>query len=206
VSCWAIVAINTRLRRKRRLREALDTTDRDVLARRMLGCVLEAVEQARLIEHVLVVSPDDEGLPAGYEVVHDTGTGLNAAFELARAHARVEGADELVLLPADLPHLTATDVDALVVAGRHARIAIAPDRHGIGTNGLYISAMLDFPFRFGVDSRARHAAEARARGIEPAIVMRDGLAADLDTPADLHAIAGIGDPGRNPAVCSERPA
>jgi 2-phospho-L-lactate guanylyltransferase (CobY/MobA/RfbA family) len=43
-----------------------------------------------------------------------------------------------------------------------------------------------------VRSRARHEAEARRRGIEPAIVICDGLAADLDTPADLRSLgAGL---------------
>jgi 2-phospho-L-lactate guanylyltransferase len=139
-------------------------------------------------------------------VLHDTGTGLNAAFDLARAHARAAGAGEPVLLPADLPHLTAADVDALVVAGRHARIAIAPDRHGIGTNGLYVPTVLELPFQFGVDSRARHEAEARARSIDPAIVMRSGLAADLDTPADLEVFTGVAHTTRRRAVCGERRA
>ena len=46
VSCWAVVAINTRLRRKRRLRGALDAADRDALTRRMLDSVLAAADGA----------------------------------------------------------------------------------------------------------------------------------------------------------------
>src|SRR5678815_5246247 len=72
------------------------------------------------------------------------------------SRARAALARELVFLPADLPRLKAADVDALVLAGRGARIAIAPDRRGTGTNGLYLPAALDFPCRFGVESRARH--------------------------------------------------
>jgi 2-phospho-L-lactate guanylyltransferase len=127
-------------------------------------------------------------LPAGHEVLHDTGASLSAAFELARTRARAAHATELLLLPADLPWLTAADVEALVVAGRRARVAIAPDRRGSGTNGLYLPAALDFSFRFGNGSRSLHEAEARRLGIEPAIVSRPGLAADLDTPADLRAL------------------
>lgn len=188
MNCWAVVAINTRLRRKGRLRGALDAADRDALTRRMLDSVLAAAVGARSIARVLIVSPDDEGLPHGYEILHDDGAGLSAAFELARTRGRAALARELVFLPADLPRLKAADVDALVLAGRGARIAIAPDRRGTGTNGLYLPAALDFPCQFGVESRARHEAEARRRGIEPAIVMRRGLALDLDTPADLRSL------------------
>ena len=40
-------------------------------------------------------------------------------------------------------------------------------------------------FRFGAGSFAAHHAEARAAGVEPAILDRPGLAFDLDTPQDL---------------------
>jgi 2-phospho-L-lactate guanylyltransferase len=192
VSCWAIVAINSHLRRKRRLQAVLDAAGRDRLAQHMLGRVLAAAAGARSVSRVLIVSPDDQGLPAGYEVVHDSGAGLNAAFGQARARVRGAQVAGVVLLPADLPELAAADVDALVGAGRQTRIAIAPDRRGLGTNGLYLVADLDFCCRFGVDSRARHEAEARRLGIEPGIVMRAGLAEDLDTPADLQSFIGRG--------------
>ncbi len=192
MSCWAIVAIKSRLRRKRRLQAVLDVADRDLLAQRMLGRVLAAAAGARAVSRVLIVSPDARGLPAGYEVVHDGGAGQSAAFEQARARVRGTQVAGVVLLPADLPQLTAADVDALVRAGRQTRIAIAPDRRGLGTNGLYLDADLDFRCRFGVGSRARHEAEAGRLGIEPAIVMRPGLAEDLDTAADLQSFVGRG--------------
>ena len=205
MSCWAVVAINTRLRRKGRLRRALDAADRERLARRMLDTVLAAVDGARSIARVLIVSPDDQELPGGYEVLHDAGAGLNDAFDLALAQGRRNRAFELVLLPADLPQIASPDIEALVAAGRQAGIAIAPDRHGSGTNGLYIGAALDFRCRFGAASRARHEAEARRLGIEPAIVTRPGLAADLDTPADLRLIGRFGASRPGIETCLERP-
>jgi 2-phospho-L-lactate guanylyltransferase len=202
VNCWAVVAINTRLRRKGRLRGELNPAERDALSRRMLDHVLVAADDARSIAHVLIVSPDRQGLPPGYEVLHDAGSGLNAAFELARECGRAALAQEMVLLPADLPRLSAADIDALIAAGRRAGIAIAPDRRGTGTNGLYLPVALDFTCRFGVASRARHEAEARRQGIEPAIVMRPGLAADLDTPADLRMLGRRGMTGAANAACA----
>jgi len=203
VNCWAVVAINTRLRRKGRLRGELDPVERDALSRRMLDRVLAATDGASSITRVLIVSPDRQGLPPGYEILHDAGEGLNAAFELARDRGRAALAQEFVLLPADLPRLTACDVDALVAAGRRARVAIAPDRCGTGTNGLYLPVTLDFTCRFGVASRARHEVEARRHDIRPAIVTRPGLAADLDTPADLRMLGrDVMTPAGNPA-CAE---
>jgi 2-phospho-L-lactate guanylyltransferase len=188
LSCWAIVAINTRPRRKLRLRAALDAAGRDALASHMLARVLAAAQGARSVAQVLIVSPGQDGLPAGHTVVYDAGVGLNPAFHMARDQARAARVRELVLLPADLPQLDATDVEALIDAGRRSRIAIAPDRSGTGTNGLYVPGHLDFTCRFGAHSRAGHEAEARRLGIEPAIVARPGLAMDLDTPDDLRML------------------
>lgn len=185
MSCWAIVAINGRLRRKQRLRGELDVAEREALTRYMLERVLTAAGAARAVAEVVIVSPESDDLPGGYTVLRDAGTGLNRALQLAREHA---GVRDLVLLPADLPMLESDDVDALIDAGRESRVAIAPDHSGTGTNGLYLAAGLDFACRFGAGSRARHETEARRLGIVPALVERPGLAADLDTPADLHAL------------------
>lgn len=207
MNCWALVAINTRLRRKGRLRSTLDAATRDALALDMLETVLAAAAGARTVDRVLIVSPDDQGLPHGYEVIHDTGAGLNEAFELALARGRAERVRELVLLPADLPQLAAADIDALVLAGRRSRIAMAPDRRGTGTNGLCVAADLDFRCRFGRASRRRHETEAYRLGIEPAIVTRAGLQADLDTPADLRSIGrSDGVLAGSTGACAERPA
>ena len=44
--------------------------------------------------------------------------------------------------------------------------------------------MADFRFRFGRDSAAAHAAEARRAGLRPATLSTPGLAFDVDTPRD----------------------
>ena len=64
-------------------------------------------------------------------------------------------------------------------------VVIAPDRLGTGTNGLALSPPGIIGFRFGAGSFAAHRAEAQAAGVEPAVVVRPGLAFDLDTPEDL---------------------
>jgi len=43
------------------------------------------------------------------------------------------------------------------------------------------------PFRFGPDSCARHAAEARRLGVRARLVRAAGLRADLDTAEDVPA-------------------
>jgi 2-phospho-L-lactate guanylyltransferase len=112
--------------------------------------------------------------------------GLNAGLDQAREAAEADGADRLLVLHGDLPNLAADDVLALVdaMAGEPS-VAIAPDRLGTGTNGLALSPPGVIGFRFGTGSFAAHLTEAQAAGVEPAVVVRPGLAFDLDTPADL---------------------
>ena len=183
--CWALVAINARRHCKSRLADVLEPHRRIELVESMLSHVLRTASCCGAVEKVVVVSPECDGLDDTVVRVRDSGIGLNHAFELAREEARTAGAAEIVLLPADLPRLTVEDLELLVSAGRASGLAIAPDRRGTGTNGLYLRADSKFEFRFGTGSLAAHLAAARRDGIEPAIVHRLGLQEDVDAPTDL---------------------
>jgi 2-phospho-L-lactate guanylyltransferase len=189
IECSAIIAVNARASCKTRLADVLDAGERRRLAREMLARVLEAVRGTRSVSRVIVVSPERDDLPADVPLVVDPGTGLNDALDVARRHALDEGARHLLVLPGDLPQLTAADLEGLVAAGRRAGVAIATDHSGVGTNGLYLSRPQGFRFRFGPASRDRHASEAALQGFVAAVVRTPGLLADLDTPADVAAWA-----------------
>jgi len=194
VSCWAIVAVKSRVQCKRRLSAVLAPQERLELVRRMLAHVLAAAADSGDVDRVLVVSPERDDLRDSIAVVADDGVGLNEALELARQYARASGAREIVVLPADLPRLAAGDVDALIAAGRAAGIAIAPDRRHIGTNGLYLPSSADFAFSFGKRSLHAHVARARSQGYEPGVVRRTGFEFDVDMPEDLLKPAGAPNP------------
>jgi 2-phospho-L-lactate guanylyltransferase len=159
----------------------------------MLGHVLDVVRTVPAIDTVLVVSPERDSLPPDVSVLRDSGADLNAAFDAGREAALAAGAAGLIVLPADLPLLSGADLEQLLVVGRRAGVAIAPDRDGSGTNGLYLS--LDrgarMCFAFGPGSRERHEAEARSCGYRAQTVATPGLQADIDTPAHYDAVFGM---------------
>ena len=72
------------------------------------------------------------------------------------------------------------------------RVAVVPDRHGTGTNALLLAPADAIGPAFGEGSMERHRDRAR-RG--PVTRSRsstiDSLALDLDTPADLEALAAV---------------
>lgn len=104
---------------------------------------------------------------------------------LALAAALCDPALPLLALSADLPLLTATDLESLVSALDHADVVIATDRAGIGTNALLQGNPELIAFSFGENSRTLHCQAARGSALVIAEIVREGLAGDIDLPADL---------------------
>jgi 2-phospho-L-lactate guanylyltransferase len=137
----------------------------------------------------------------GADAVLQKTEGLNHALVEARTALCAE-ATALLVLPADLPGVTADAIDAFVEAARltadgnpgRATVGLVPDRHGTGTNALFVSPACAIEFEFGEGSRAAHMAAAASAGA--AYFEMDGppLSFDLDTPDDLLQadLAGLG--------------
>lgn len=175
---------------KTRLASAMGTDERAALARSCFDHVLAAARAAQGPFRVEVHSACPEVLAlAGPDGVPEQGEGLNGVLEAARRRSRERGDAAMIALFADLPLLTATDVEKLAAATLHHGLALAPDRAGTGTNALGLGAEVEMPFLFGPGSRAAFAKAAAARGLPVALVETPGLACDVDAPADLRFIA-----------------
>jgi 2-phospho-L-lactate/phosphoenolpyruvate guanylyltransferase len=182
----ALIAIKQRERCKTRLAAALHDGARVELVRSMLASVLTAAASAQTVHQTIVVSPERDQIPAAIPVLADSGESLNIALAQAHRMLRDFGCHEVVVLPADLPQVTAAEIDALVHAGRNGGFAIAPDALGTGTNALCLVTTQPFQFQFGPDSQRRHLEEARRLGLAPQVLRLPGLAFDVDSPADLE--------------------
>lgn len=181
---------------KTRLASVLDPAERERLARRLLERVLGVAAAA--CNDVVVISPDpllgDVVEAMGARLSVQRGMGLNHGLAQARREALDDGVTTLLVLHGDLPNLGPDDVGALRDAAIGAGgVAIAPDRTGAGTNGLALRPPDAIGFHFGAGSFDAHLADARRRGLEPAVVERQGLAFDLDTPEDLARWLRLGD-------------
>ena len=187
----AIVPVGTLEGAKSRLGQTLDAEERHDLARRLAIRTIEAVVATPGIAETLVVTPDDEvrrlALDAGARPLRQRGKGLNAGLREARDEAIDGDATAIVVVPIDLPALSAaalkTVVTALAAPGG-PRVVLVPDRHDRGTNVLGLAPADAIAFRFGGDSRAAHALLAREAGAD-LVVINGPLRIDLDTPEDL---------------------
>lgn len=190
---WAVVPVKDLQHAKQRLAGVLDAAERLGLFAAMLEDVLAALAASRCLAGILMVTrdPQAQDLAARYGtrvLVEPANRGHTAASTLGAATLAAEGAAGMLQLPADLPLLTAADIDAVLQA--HARapaVTLAPSRDRLGSNAVACSPSDLLPLRFGDDSFFPHLERARALGLEPKIVERRGLALDVDTPADLSA-------------------
>lgn len=175
----AIIPVKALEQSKSRLSELLSAELRaDLILHLLQHLLAELPREAAPV----VVTPDrrviDLALRLGAAVLYDRAQTLNGALLQA---AEFAAGDKLVL-PVDLPFVARNDLMALLEA--EGDLVIAPDRHGVGTNGLLVRGAAPFGFAFGRNSFTAHLAAAKAGNRSTAIVERDGLAFDLDLPAD----------------------
>ncbi len=169
-----------------RLSGWLDSVDRTELARDLSGRTARAAFEANTA--VSVVTADSEvqrwADASGYDVIAEQAPrGLNVA---AATGIQEVGDAPWLVIHADLPAIDADDVRA-AAEKIEAGYVLAPSHDG-GTS-LIGGTGSDFPFRYGPGSFRRHLAAIRGAA---AILVRPGLALDLDHPWDLEALQRLG--------------
>ena len=173
---------------KARLNPVLTGAERSRLGRAIAA---RTIERAKATGAVVAVVTGDRGVArwaetSGVEVVAEApeyGVGLNGAATAAAARAERDQSDWLIL-HADLPLLSTSDLKDAIGRRRPGRFVIAPSYDG-GTSLLLGTGR--FPFSYGTGSFHRHL--RAAGGAE--VVVRTGLALDLDTPRDLAAARAL---------------
>ena len=191
----AIIPVGTFEGAKTRLAGSLDAEERQDLVEGLLAQTVLAALAVDRLDDVLVISPDRDVLTQasdlGARTLRQRTDGLNAGLDEARTDVVAGGAAALVVLPIDLPFVTADAVGAVVAtltssAGPTAgpTVVLVTDRHGSGTNILGLQPPGAIEFAFGAGSRIAHrtAADAvRATYLE----LDSTLSVDLDTPDDF---------------------
>jgi 2-phospho-L-lactate guanylyltransferase len=171
---------------KARLAHALDDDARRELSRTMAERVVAAAGSRPI---VIVSSALDVIEWAGaLDLAHipDPGT-LDGAALAGREWVRDQGLARIVVMHADLP--LATSLDGIADDADAPIAVLVPDHHHDGNPVLSVPAAADFSFRYGPESCARHAAEARRLGLEVRIVEDRALGFDVDDESDLEALA-----------------
>jgi len=185
MSVIAIVPVRALGEGKSRLASVLSGPRRSALVQSMLAHVLAALQGARRIDRIVVVTPDDHlALPQGVDVLHDHATGLNAAVSLAQ-HTFADCYAAMLVVAADAPRVTAEEIDRLIDCATHSDVVVVPDRHGRGTNALWTRLPTRLVPQYGDDSATAHLDAATRLGLRVARIEIRGLSHDVDVPVDL---------------------
>lgn len=196
MTLWAIVPVKPLRRGKTRLSEVLTENQRAALNKKLLIHTLDTITQLPELEQVLVVSRDPEALAiarfhGARTVLEDGAPHLNIALTRATAVASMYSAAGVLVLPADLPQMTADDVRVMVEAAKSLScMVIAPDHRHEGTNALLIKPPNAIAYSFGENSFFRHMNQAQMKGIRTEIIELPSLAQDVDLPEDLLFLNG----------------
>jgi 2-phospho-L-lactate/phosphoenolpyruvate guanylyltransferase len=195
----AILPVKRFAQAKQRLGASVTDPLRLDLARAMVGDVLAALAETASIELAIVVTDElsvaDSAREQGAIVLADSAqSGQSAAVALGVERAIAEGFERVLCIPGDCPTLDPGELTALLdtprkdESGEPAMVAIIPDRHGAGTNGLLLAPPNAIPPSFGPDSCERHRELALAAGVSSRIERPASLLLDIDTGADLAVL------------------
>ena len=220
MTTWAIIPVKPLRDGKSRLAHLLSSNERAELTTNMLRRTLEVLNDVTDVFRTLVVSRDPAVLKTARQ--YDAFTfgegedlGLNVGLTRGAHMAAAQQAASILILPVDLPLITAGDVETVLDStappggvrrilsrftgfngaggSNHARVmAICPDRLEDGTNALYLSSPLGFSFQYGPGSYHRHLQEAERLGMKYHIVHSPGLKFDLDTEEDWYKYLALG--------------
>lgn len=190
---WAIVPVKPLSLAKSRLAQVLSDAAREALVQQMLEHTLQILREYRpSLDGTLVVTSDPRVLSlavrhAAVPLAETGGDGLNAALAQAIGEAGRRHAQGILVVPADLPMLSAIALrEVLDQLPRAPGVVLVPDRRDEGTNALALRPCDVIEPAFGAGSFHRHWAAARKRNAHIVIVRNAELALDVDTPEDLE--------------------
>ena len=185
----AVVPVKSLDQAKTRLASILSPEERAMLALDMLSHVLDALRSSPEIDAIAVISPNpgEHRLPSDVVAIQQERTGLNNLLEQGRQWAIERNADALLVLFADLPLLSSSDISRMVRLGtREQTVVLAPDRHGSGTNSMLSHPVTLARFAFGPGSFDIHRAAAMRSAANLEIFQSPGTSLDIDTLDDLE--------------------
>jgi 2-phospho-L-lactate guanylyltransferase len=193
-----IVPVKNPSNAKTRLSGLLGPVERHRLAEVMFSDVARALSGVRLAQRIFVVTNDRVASEAarcvGFEVLFESSQhSESASVDWASSKLEAGGYDLVMRLPADIPMVTAADIDGLLeIELSRPGALMVPSREGTGTNAIVRMPPTLFRSHFGPGSLQLHSAEAREQGVAPVVLSNERIGLDIDEPRDLAALLECG--------------
>ena len=185
----AIVPLKALAKSKTRLSPVLEPRERAELTIAMLKDVLSALHKSSVIGSITVVSADRNALRLarilGAKALREgRKRGLNNAISHVIHKCNLRNS-AVLLVHADLPLLTAREVNTFLREARDCPIAIAPSRDETGTNAMLLKPGCIMRTAFGKKSYRRHLLILDKKKVRFRVQRMRGFGFDIDEPKDL---------------------
>ncbi len=189
---FAIVPVKRFNRSKSRLGGILGAIERRALCELLLVSTIQALQHSGAISKILVVTSERSAIGiasrSGAEILKlDFDNGVNEAIALGDEYSSDNGAEATVVIPQDIPLLTAEDITKLCNrAERYVKcIVICPSIRYDGTNALLRKPPKLIRTFYEEDSFNSHVRAAVMRNVPIKFHMSRRIMMDLDSAEDI---------------------
>ena len=182
----AVVPLKNLKLAKSRLSNILAEGERQELVLAMFDDVLVSLKESHFIEKIFLVADKYFNPVADVKMITEIkNRGYDEAIIEALKDSRVNQAQAMLILPADLPLVSREELNTLIRDQEDRSIRIAGARDQDGTNALVMKPPHLLATSFGVGSFKRHKKFAKALSVKIEEVNLPGLSFDVDTEKDL---------------------
>ncbi|MDC0400034.1 2-phospho-L-lactate guanylyltransferase [Alphaproteobacteria bacterium] len=182
----AVVPLKNLKLAKSRLSNILAEGERQELVLAMFDDVLVSLRESPFIEKIFLVADKYFNPIADVQMITEIkNRGYDEAIIEALKDSRVNQAQAMLILPADLPLVSRDELDTLIRDQEDGSIRIAGARDQDGTNALVMKPPSLLATSFGAGSFERHKKFAKALSVKIEEVNLPGLSFDVDTEKDL---------------------
>ena len=178
---------------KQRLAPALNAQQRSQFAEAMLRDVMTAAAGVKSRIDIAIVTGDARAQVIarefGFLIIEDErNESETAAIEMATRWCEQQGYDTTIVVPADIPLITADELHRVLDAAPQEGAVIVPAYDRRGSNCILRRPAAIIPLRFGNDSFLPHCEAMRLTGKELVIVEMPGIGLDVDNPHELELL------------------
>jgi 2-phospho-L-lactate/phosphoenolpyruvate guanylyltransferase len=189
-----LIPVKSLAHAKQRLASVLDQPTRTQLAQAMLFDVLETLGTWASRPEVSIVTSDPFAIELArrfeFQIIPDNANRSETdAIEMATKFCESRGVDNTLVLPGDIPLISAVELEKILQAAPAEGSVLVPAADGRGTNAAWRCPAGLFPLRFGNDSFKPHLTAARATQKPCVVLSLPSIALDIDTPSDLRQLA-----------------
>jgi len=192
---FALVPVKKFESSKSRLGAVLSINERIKLSELLLINTISVLKKSSAISNIVVVSSDERAM----EIARRTDAkflketkdrGVNAAIAVADDYSSENRAHATIVIPVDLPLLTATDVNMMCRKAKSPErcLVISPSIRYDGSNALLRKPSRLLKTHYDDDSFNAHIREATQFGIPIKVVLSQRIMKDLDSIEDIKIL------------------